>query len=95
VFSKYNCYGARINYSSRPFLHKYIRPALKQDGASLFILSCFETNKLGDDNIEAVFLRCFRNPIRVPRIREIGSLQVHNEYLIFSLKKADIGNKIF
>jgi len=47
------------------------------------------------------FLRCFRNPIRVPRIenwvprirgnwvrkiREIGSLQVHTGYLTFSLK---------
>jgi len=48
------------------------------------------------------FLRCFRDPIRVPRIenqvprirenrvpriREIGSLQVHMGYLTFSLKK--------
>jgi len=58
-----------------------------------------------------VFLRCFRDPIRVPRIenrvhrisenyhrvpkirenlvpriREIGSLQVHTGYLTFSLK---------
>jgi len=33
------------------------------------------------------FLRCFRDPIRVPRIREIGSLQVHIGYLTFSLKK--------
>jgi len=43
------------------------------------------------------FLRCFRNPIRVPRIsenyhrvpriREIGSLHVHTGYLPFSLKK--------
>jgi len=51
------------------------------------------------------FLRCFRDPTRVPRIRknydwvprirenqvprirEIGSLQVHTGYLTFSLKK--------
>jgi len=41
------------------------------------------------------FLRCFREPIRVPRIkenrvpriREIGSLQVHIGYLTFFLKK--------
>ena len=55
-------------------------------------------------NLRQVFLRCFRDPIRVPkienwvprirvnyhrvpRIREIGSLQVHNGYLTFSLKK--------
>jgi len=62
--------------------------------------------------INSVFLRCFRDPIRaprienriprirenhhgvprikenrVPRIREIGSLQVHIGYLTFSLKK--------
>jgi len=52
----------------------------------------------------SVFLRYFRDPIRVPRIenlvpkmkeiyhrvpriREIGSLQVHTGYLTFSLKK--------
>jgi len=50
------------------------------------------------------FLTCFRDPIRVPRIenrfprirenrvpkiREIGSLEVHTGYLTFSLKKAD------
>ena len=42
----------------------------------------------------AGFLRCVRNPIRVPRIknrvpriREIGYLQVYTEYLTFSLKK--------
>ena len=44
-----------------------------------------------------VFLRCFTDPIRVPRIsenyhrvpriREIGSLHVHTGYLIFSLIK--------
>ena len=34
-----------------------------------------------------VFLKCFRDPIRVPRIREIGSLQVHTGNLIFSFKK--------
>jgi len=43
------------------------------------------------------FLRCFRDPIwvprisenghRVPRIREIGSPQVHTGYLTFSFKK--------
>jgi len=33
------------------------------------------------------FLRRFRDPIRVPRIREIGSLQIHTGYLTFSLKK--------
>jgi len=54
--------------------------------------------------VEAGFLRCFKDPIRVPRIenrvlriteshhrvpriREIGSLQVHIGYLTFSLKK--------
>ena len=62
--------------------------------------------------IHQEFLRCFRDPIRVPRIehrvprirenyhriprfgenrvpriREIGSLQVHIGYLIFSFKK--------
>ena len=43
---------------------------------------------------EQGFLRCFRDPIRVPvieyrvpRIREIGSLQVHTGYLTFSLRK--------
>jgi len=42
----------------------------------------------------ASFLRCFRDPIRVPRIdnwvprtREIGSLQVHSGHLTLSLKK--------
>ena len=34
-----------------------------------------------------VFLRCFRDPIRVPRIREIGPLQIHTGCLTFSLKK--------
>jgi len=41
------------------------------------------------------YLRCFRDLIRVPRIREnqvpkireIGSLQVHTGYLTFSIKK--------
>jgi len=41
------------------------------------------------------FLRRFRDPNRVPkirenrvpRIREIGSLQIHTAYLTFSLKK--------
>jgi len=62
--------------------------------------------------LNSVFLRCFRDPIwvprienrvprisenhhrvlrikenRVPRIREIGALQVHIGYLTFSLKK--------
>ena len=48
--------------------------------------------------IGRVFYRCFRDPIRVPRIenrvpriREIGSLQVHSGCLTFSLKKTDIG----
>jgi len=43
---------------------------------------------------QAGILRCFRDPIRVPRIenrvrriREIGSLRVHTGYLTFSLKK--------
>jgi len=46
------------------------------------------------------FLRCFRDPIRVPRmsenyhrgprIREIRSLQVHTGYLTFSLKKTAV-----
>jgi len=55
------------------------------------------------------FLRCFRDPIRVPRIenrvlrirenripriREIGSLQVHTGYLTFSLKKTWLNQKI-
>jgi len=31
-------------------------------------------------------LRCFRDPIRVPIIRKIGFLQVHNKYLTFLLK---------
>jgi len=30
-------------------------------------------------------LRCFRDPIRVPRIREIGSLQVHTWYPVVVL----------
>ena len=34
-----------------------------------------------------VFLRRFRDPIRVPRIKEIGSLQIYTAYLTFSLKK--------
>jgi len=41
-----------------------------------------------------VNLKCFKDPIwiprienRVPRIKEIGSLQVHTRYLIFSFKK--------
>ena len=48
-------------------------------------------------SIQQVFLRRFRDPIRVPRIREnyhrvprireIGSLQIHTGYLTFSLKK--------
>ena len=33
------------------------------------------------------FLRRFRDPIRVPRIREIGSLQINTGFLTFSLKK--------
>ena len=44
--------------------------------------------------LEHAFLRRFRDPIRVPRIenrvpriREIGSLQVHTGYLACSLKK--------
>jgi len=37
---------------------------------------------------KAGFLRRFRDPIRVPRIREIGSLQVQTGYLTFSIKKA-------
>ena len=32
-------------------------------------------------------LRHLRDPIRVPRIGEIGSLQVHTRYLTFSFKK--------
>jgi len=43
------------------------------------------------------FLRFFRDTIRVPRfenpvprIREIGSLQVHTEYLTFSLENLQI-----
>jgi len=46
------------------------------------------------------FLRRFRDPIRVPtitenyhrvpRIREVGSLQIHIGYLTFSLKKSDL-----
>jgi len=56
--------------------------------------------------IKGIFLRCFWDPIRVPRISsrvtwiredyhrvpriwEIGSLQVHTGYLTFSLKKTD------
>jgi len=44
-----------------------------------------------------IFLRCFRDPIRVsrirehyhwfPRIRAIGSLQVHTRFRTFSFKK--------
>ena len=34
------------------------------------------------------FLRRFRDPIRVPTIREIESLQIHTGYLTFSLKKS-------
>jgi len=44
--------------------------------------------------VKAGFLRCFRDPIRVPRIenrvpriREIGSLQFHTGYFIIFLKK--------
>jgi len=44
--------------------------------------------------VETGFLRCFRDLIRlprienrVPRIREIGCLQLHTGYLTFSLKK--------
>jgi len=44
--------------------------------------------------VKQVFLRCFTDPIRVPKIknlvptiREIGSLQVHIGYLAFSFKK--------
>jgi len=37
-------------------------------------------------HVTRVFLRCFRDP-RIYRIREIGSLQVHNRYLTFSLEK--------
>jgi len=33
------------------------------------------------------FLRRFRDTIQVPRIKEIGSLQVDTRYLTFSLKK--------
>jgi len=57
------------------------------------------------------FLRCFRDPIQVPRIenrvlgirenyhwvpkiREIGSLQVRTGYLIFSLKKTCLSHNI-
>ena len=46
------------------------------------------------------FSRCFRDPIRVPRIREhyhwfpriraIGSLQVHTRFLTFSFKKVHL-----
>jgi len=32
------------------------------------------------------FLKCFRDPVWVPKIREIGSLQVHARYLTFSVK---------
>ena len=46
------------------------------------------------------FSRCFRDPNRVPsienrvpRIREIGSLQVHTGYLTFSLKKPALPNQ--
>jgi len=31
-------------------------------------------------------LRCFRDPIRAPRMREIRSLQFRTRYLTFSLK---------
>jgi len=44
--------------------------------------------------VTSVFLRCFRDLIRVhrienrvPKIREIGSVRVHAGYLIFSFKK--------
>jgi len=44
--------------------------------------------------IQADFLKRFRDPIwvpsisnRIPRIRQIGSLQIHTGYLTFSLKK--------
>jgi len=37
--------------------------------------------------IYQVFLRRFKDPIRVPRIRETGSLQIHTGYLTFSFKK--------
>jgi len=40
-------------------------------------------------SIQQVFLKRFRDPIRVPRIREIGSLQIHIGYLTYSLKKTD------
>ena len=52
------------------------------------------------NSISRVFLRCFRDPIRVPRIsenyhrfpriREIGSVHVHTGHLKFSLKKTGI-----
>jgi len=29
----------------------------------------------------------FRDPVQVPRIRDIGSLKVHTRYLTFSLKE--------
>jgi len=51
--------------------------------------------------LEHAFLRRFRDPIRVPRIenrvpriREIGSLQVHTGYLTCSLKKNPWGNTV-
>jgi len=63
------------------------------------------TTEVSIENLKQVFLKRFRDPIRVPRIREkyhrdptlrenrvpkireIGSLQIHSGYLTFSLKK--------
>jgi len=51
--------------------------------------------------IDQRFLRRFKDPIRVPRIsnripriREIGSLQIHTWYLTFALKKTVIDTTI-
>jgi len=68
--------------------------------------------RLNYKNITQGFLRCFRDPIRIPgirenyhrvprtrengapRIREIGSLQVHTRYLTLSFKALITGNFI-
>jgi len=58
-------------------------------GRAVKILRAMETYEKQKNPylLSVFFLRRFRDPIRVPRIREIGSLQVHTGYLTFSLKK--------
>ena len=99
-----------LNCSPRPWNHDQIRDNDSKLSQIWQVRRCIqhqnfyrirETNRYVLVPISRFVLWCLRNPIRVPRIenrvpriREMGPLQVHTGFLTFSLKNPAIRIKL-